>query len=165
MSAALYRSKTRRTAALVGAVTLGLVTLSACEKPTPRATVTVGSSSVSAEAACYNDGKALDQKKLRECIGGQSHEKLTAHDGERIRIGVDPKIAKSGWVVVVNGQPTMSEKSTATYRSFNFDEVFAPQQSPSGAGAAPKKAQVTIIGLTEGGQANGTWQFTVNKAS
>lgn len=165
MTAVLSKSKTRRTAALAGAVTLGLVALSACEKPTPMATVTVGSSSVSADASCYNDGKALDQTKLRECISGQSHKKLTVHEGERIRIGVDPDIADAGWAAVINGQPVMSEKSTDTYRTFSFNEVFSAQQGPMGAGPTPSKAQVTIIGLTKGGKANGTWQFTLDKAS
>jgi outer membrane protein assembly factor BamE (lipoprotein component of BamABCDE complex) len=159
-----FRSGTRRTAAAIGAAALGLVALSACEKPTPLATVSVGTNSVSSEAACYNDGKKLSQEELRDCIGESSAKKLTVHDGERIRVGVEPEIADSGWVMGVNGQGTMAEASKDTYRTFAFDQVFAPQQSAAGV-TAPKKAQVTIVEVTKDGQARGVWQFTLNRAS
>jgi hypothetical protein len=166
MSAALSRSKTRRTVAAASAVALGLVALSACEKPTPQATVTAGADSVSAGAACYNDGKQLDQKKLGECIGKKSGNKLTVSEGEKVRVGVEPEIADSGWAMVVNGQGTMTEASKATYRSFDFDQIFAAQQSPTGgAAAAPKTAQVAIIQLNDAGQAKGAWEFTLKRSS
>ncbi|MFF3765709.1 hypothetical protein ACFYYR_16700 [Streptomyces sp. NPDC001922] len=157
--------RTVRTVAAVGAAVFGLVALSACEKPTPLATVTVGSESVHSEAACYNDGKALSPKDLRHCISAKSDKKLTVSEGQRISVGVDPDIAESGWAMVVNGQGTMSEASKDTYRSFDFDQIFAPQQSPTGAAAAPKTAQVAIIEVGKGGKAKGAWQFTLNRAS
>ncbi|MEV6317431.1 hypothetical protein [Streptomyces sp. NPDC051776] len=166
MTSALSRSKTRRTAMAAGAAVLGLVALSACEKPTPLATVTVGSNSASAEAACYNDGKRLSQEKLKSCFSENSGKKVTVHDGEKVRVGVDPEIAESGWVMVVNGQPTMAEASKDTYRTFDFDQIFAPQQStPGGAAAAPKTAKVAIIELTGGDKPKGLWQFNLSKAS
>jgi hypothetical protein len=161
-----FRSKTRRTATAVGAAALGLVALSACgAKPTPVATVTVGSNSVSAEAVCYSGGKELSQEKLRDCIGEKSDKKLTVHVGEKVRVGVDPEIAESGWAMVVNGQGTMTEASKATYRTFDYDEVFVPQQDQTGGAAVPESAQVTIIEVDKGGQAKGAWQFTLNRAS
>jgi hypothetical protein len=164
MTAAHYRSKTRRTAAAAGAVALGLVALSACEKPTPEATITVGSNSVSAEAACYNDGKKLSQQELGDCIGNKSEHKLNVSDGEKVRVGVEPEIADTGWAMVVNGQGTMTEASKDTYRTFDFDEIFAPQQSQAGApGPAPKTAQVAIIQVDKAGQAKGAWQFTLKR--
>jgi len=39
----------RRAATTIGAIGLGLVALTACDKPTPMATVTVGTKSVTAE--------------------------------------------------------------------------------------------------------------------
>ncbi|MGP3922700.1 hypothetical protein [Streptomyces sp. 8N616] len=165
MTPALFRSKTRRTAVAAGAAALGLVALSGCEKPTPMATVTVGSNSVSSEAACYSEGKKLSQEELQDCIGGKSGKKLTVHDGERIRVGVDPEVAESGWAMVVNGQGTMAEASEDTYRTFDFDQIFAPQQSTAGAAAVPKTAQVAIIEVTKSGEAKGVWQFTLSRAS
>ncbi|MGP3999021.1 hypothetical protein [Streptomyces sp. 8N706] len=159
------RSRTARTAAAAGAVTLGLLALSACEKPTPLATVTVGSDTVSSEAACYTDGKKLSEKDLRDCISAKSGKKLTVSEGERIRIGVDPEVADSGWAMVVNGQGTMTEASKDTYRSFDYDEIFAPTQTPTGGGAAPKTAQVAIIEVDESGQAKGAWLFTLKRNS
>ena len=41
----------RRAAATIGAISLGLVALTACDKPTAQATVTVGTRTVTAEAA------------------------------------------------------------------------------------------------------------------
>ncbi|MGP3983526.1 hypothetical protein [Streptomyces sp. KR80] len=166
MSAAHFRSKTCRTATAAGAVVLGLVALSGCgDKPTPVATVTVGSNSVSAEAACYTEGEKLSEKKLRDCVGKKSDEKLTVHEGEKVRVGVDPEIAETGWALVINGQPAMSEASKDTYRSFDFDRVFAPQQSPGGGAAVPDSAQLTLIEVTKEGQGKGAWQFTLNRAS
>lgn len=165
MTAALSRSKTRRTAIAAGAVALGLVALSACEKPTPKATVTVGSNSVSSEAACYNHGNELSNQALSSCVK-KTGKKLTVHPGERIRVGVDPDIAHSGWAMLVNGQGTMSEAAKDTYRSFDFDQIFAPQQSSSGGAAVPKTAQVTIIQVDESNsKAKGAWQFTLDRAS
>ncbi|MFI1965781.1 hypothetical protein ACH429_17005 [Streptomyces pathocidini] len=159
-----HRSRTRRTAIAAGAVALGLVALSACEKPSPKATVTVGSNSVSAEATCYDKGEKLSQKALTDCIGSKSGHKLTVHDGQRVRIGVDPEVAESGWAMVVNGQGTMSEASRDTYRSFDFDEVFAPQQSATGTSGVPRTAQIAIIEVDKSGQAKGVWQYTLDRA-
>ncbi|MEU6079314.1 hypothetical protein [Streptomyces sp. NPDC047108] len=165
MTSALFRSKTRRTVVAAGAAVLGLVALSACEKPTPLATVTVGSNSATAEAACYSD-KGISQKELQSCFSEKGGKKVTVHDGEKIRVGVDPEIAESGWVMVVNGQPTMAEASKDTYRSFDFDQIFAAQQGqPGGAAAAPKTAKVAIIELKGGDEPKGLWQFNLSKAS
>jgi hypothetical protein len=157
------RSTTRRAVA-AGAVALGIIALAACEKPTPRATVTAGSDTVSTEAACYTQGEKLSPKELKGCIGKKSEKSLTVSDGERVRIGVDPEIAKTGWAMVVNGQGTMAEASKSPYRSFDFDTVFAPQQSPMGGASVPKTAKVTIIEVSEAGEAKGAWQFTLKRA-
>ncbi|KAF4409968.1 MULTISPECIES: hypothetical protein [Streptomyces] len=159
------RGRARRTAAALGAVTLGLAALAACDKPTPMATVTVGSDSASAEASCWNDGKKLSEKDLQSCLTKKQGEKLTVSDGEQVRIGVEPEIAESGWAMVVNGQGTMPEASKDTYRSFDHDEIFAPQQGQSGAASVPKTAQVTIVEVDNKGAAKGTWSFTLERAS
>ena len=59
MTVPFFSGKSRRIGVALGAVSAGLLVLSACDKPTPLATVTVGDNSVHTEASCYNDGNAL----------------------------------------------------------------------------------------------------------
>ncbi|WP_051723008.1 hypothetical protein [Streptomyces albus] len=158
------RGRGLRTAGALAAVSLGLAALVACEKPTPMATVTAGSDSVSSEASCYNDGKKLAQKQLNDCLN-KGGEELAVGDAERVRIGVDPEIAESGWAMVVNGQGVMPEASEDTYRSFDHDEIFAPRQGQSGGAEVPKTAKVTIVEVDKKGEARGTWSFTLKRES
>src|SRR4051794_26300088 len=94
----------RRAATTLGALSLGLVVLTACDKPTAMATVTVGGKTVQAEAGdtCYRGGKKLDQSVFLACLQGTPKHHITVPVGDKVRIGVDPSIAKKGWLVVVN---------------------------------------------------------------
>lgn len=159
------RGRAGRTAAALGAVSLMLAALAACEKPSPMATVTVGTESVSSQAGCYNDGKKLSQDQLAGCLEEKGGEKIAVSDGERVRVGVDPEVAESGWAMVVNGQGTMAEAAKDTYRSFDHEEIFAPQQGESGAATVPETAQVTLVEVDKSGAAKGTWSFTLERAS
>src|SRR5690242_12170894 len=95
----------RRSAAAVGAVVLGLAALSACSKPTPLATVTVGSDTINSQAACYNDGKPLSTSTLRSCLSKTPTDNaITVRAIDSVHIGVDPDVAKNGWLVFSNGQ-------------------------------------------------------------
>jgi poly(3-hydroxybutyrate) depolymerase len=58
----------RRAVAAAGAVSAGLLVLSACDKPTPVSTITVGRNSVHTEATCYNDGDAVKTAELAKCL-------------------------------------------------------------------------------------------------
>ncbi|MEU5305600.1 hypothetical protein ACH4YO_34485 [Streptomyces noursei] len=153
MTAALIsRGKGRRAAAALGAMTLGLLTLSACQQPTSLATVTVGSKTVTAEVTpgCDGNGKSLDQKTVKDCISKKGADTLTVQPGEKVRVGVDPKVAKSGWFVV-GGQPFM-QPTTETYRSFSVDEIF--KQTNPMTGQSGYLPEVTLL-VAEAGKAQG----------
>ncbi|ARH92715.1 MULTISPECIES: hypothetical protein [Streptomyces] len=165
MTAALISwGKGRRAAAAIGAVSLGLVTLSACEKPTALATVTVGSSTVTAEATpgCDGHGEDLSRKAVAACITKKGGKSLTVHPGEKVRVGVDPEVAKSGWIVIGAG-PVMREPSKQTYRSFDADTLFMQQNPQTGQTTYSKDVtlQVAEIGKSEGPTT--MWHFTLKQ--
>ncbi|MEU7044470.1 hypothetical protein AB0A77_25885 [Streptomyces varsoviensis] len=162
MTALFSRGKGRRAAAAVGAVTLGLVALTACDKPTPLATVTVGSTTVSSEATdgCFGDGKALDKSVMEKCLSKKDGKTVKVGAGEKVRIGVEPKIADTGWVVVAGG-PVMPEPTNNTYRTFDTDTLFT-QKNQMGQATLMDKVTVTVIELNKG-EAKGMWHFNLER--
>ncbi|MEV4435549.1 DUF2771 domain-containing protein [Streptomyces sp. NPDC049555] len=159
MTAAIIRGKRRRATAAVGAVTFGLVALSACDKPTPLATVTVGSTTITAEAACYNDGEAIANDKVLGCMKGDSGKTVKASMEDKIRFGVDPKIADEGWTIFINNTPAEQEANKKTYRTIPASAFFA-----GGQGGAVQKTQVSIVEAASG-KALGVWNFTLERQS
>jgi hypothetical protein len=155
-----------RTATALGAVSLGLVALSACEQPSPMVTATVGGDSVSTEAACYNDGKAIPQKEVRKCLGKKAEKTISVSAGDKFRVGVDPKTAHDGWLVLVDGRAALPEPLKKTYYSFPGDVFFQQQsQQPGGQPSAPKKSvQVTVV-QTSGGDFNGIWHVNLKNTA
>ncbi|MFE0201307.1 DUF2771 domain-containing protein, partial [[Kitasatospora] papulosa] len=91
MTVAFLSGKRRRAAAALGAVSAGLLVLSACDKPTPLATVTVGTTSVHTEAACYNDGRAIKESQIQDCLNEKAEKSITVAPDDKIRFGVDPE--------------------------------------------------------------------------
>ncbi|MER6048820.1 hypothetical protein K2224_09685 [Streptomyces sp. BHT-5-2] len=163
MTAALIsRGKGRRAAAALGAVTLGLLTLSACQQPTSLATVTVGSDTVTAEVTpgCDGNGKSLDKKTVQECISKKGGKTITVRPGERIRVGVDPKVAKAGWFAV-GGGPVMAAPSTDTYRTFSTDELFKAVNPATGQSESLRDVTLMIAeaGSSEGAGPTALWHF------
>ncbi|WP_431043719.1 hypothetical protein ACQUSR_18750 [Streptomyces sp. P1-3] len=171
MTAALIsRGKGRRAAVAAGAVTLGLLGLTACDKPTPIATVTVGSHSESSEATkgCHGDGKELSQKDIRTCLNKETGETISVESGEKVRIGVDPEIADSGWVLIAAG-PVMNEPSKSTYRTFDGDALFE-QKNEMGQPLPPKdEITIAIVELGKGKGSNqgvkAMWHFKLKRES
>ncbi|UQA93594.1 hypothetical protein [Streptomyces halobius] len=166
MTAALISwGKGRRAAAAIGAVSLGLITLSACEKPTPLATVTAGSTTVTSEVTpgCDGEGKVLDKKTIESCLSKKGGKTITVSPGEKVRIGVEPEVAKSGWIVI-GGGPVMREPSKETYRSFDAEALFAMQNPQTGQTSYTKEVTLQIAEL--GGDAGGPkamWHFTLKQ--
>ncbi|MET7287820.1 DUF2771 domain-containing protein [Streptomyces sp. NPDC005573] len=151
-------SRGRRAVAVAGAVSAGLLALSACDKPTPVATVTVGDSSVNSEALCYNDGKALDAASLKDCAKKAGDAKtIELGQDETVRIGVDPKIADDGWIILVNGRP-FSDVSKQTYRSMPSGAFFSEQYGTQGT-----TNTITIETGDGKSPAKGLWSFKVKK--
>ncbi|MFJ6570042.1 DUF2771 domain-containing protein [Streptomyces sp. NPDC091292] len=147
----------RRAAAAVGVVAAGLLTLTACEKPTPLATITVSDISMNAEAVCYNDGKTIQASDLQNCLKDKNLKALTFDPDETVRFGVDPEIADKGWTILLNGQP-LTDSSKKTYRTIP-GSVFFNQQY----GATGNSSTVSVV---EGGddKVTGLWSFKLNKS-
>ncbi|MGW5128146.1 DUF2771 domain-containing protein [Streptomyces sp. NPDC004069] len=147
----------RRAVAAAGAVSAGLLVLSACSKPTPLSTITVGSTSVSSEANCYNDGNALKTADLAKCLKSKDIKTVKVDPDDTVRFGVDPKIAETGWTILMNGQP-LTDSSTKTYRTIPGSVFFNAQYGASG--------NSTLVSIKEGEKdVRGLWSFKLTKES
>jgi hypothetical protein len=163
MTVAFFPAKARRAGVVLGAVSAGLLVLSACDKPTPLATATVGTGSVSSEAACYErDGKAIATSALAGCVKKPAEKTVSAGLEDTIRVGVDPEIADHGWVIFVDGQPIDPELTKRTYRTIPGSQFFAP--NPQTNQPAPAKRQLSLLQI-DNGKPVGVWNFTVKKTS
>ncbi|MEU2430685.1 DUF2771 domain-containing protein [Streptomyces sp. NPDC007861] len=150
--------KRRRAAAAVGAVSAGLLVLSGCDKPTPLATVTVGTESVATEAACYNDGKAIKESLIQGCLNKKTGPTIEVSADDRVRFGVEPEIAENGWTLFIGGQQAEPEPYHKTYRSIPGSAFFSTAM-----GEATSTAQVSVVETT-GKKLTGIWHFTLKKS-
>ncbi|MFJ8609474.1 DUF2771 domain-containing protein [Streptomyces sp. NPDC003631] len=151
--------RSRRAVAALGAVSAGLLLLSACSKPTPLATVTVGTDSVSTETDCYNDGKEITTAQAAPCLDQKSKDikSIKVDPDDTVRFGVDPSIAGQGWTILMNGQP-LTESSKKTYRTIPGSVFFNAQYGASG--------NSTLVSIKEGeSKVTGLWSFKLEKAS
>ncbi|MGW0788352.1 DUF2771 domain-containing protein [Streptomyces sp. NPDC002911] len=160
MTVAFFSGKGRRIGVALGAVSAGLLVLSACDKPTPLATVTVGGDSVNTEASCYNDGKALKESEIQGCLNKKAEKSVKVAMDDKVRFGVDPEVAEKGWTLFINGQQAEQEPYKGTYRSIPGSAFFASQTGESTA----DKTQVSIV-ETEGQKLTGIWHFQLTKTS
>ncbi|MFJ1835923.1 DUF2771 domain-containing protein [Streptomyces sp. NPDC088175] len=159
MTVAFFSGKGRRIGVALGAVSAGLLVLSACDKPTPLATVTVGGNSVSAEASCYNDGKALKKSEYQSCLNKKAEKSVEVAMDDKVRFGVDPEIADNGWTLFINGQQAEQEPYKKTYRSIPGSAFFSSQT-----GETADKTQISIV-ETKGKELTGIWHFELKKSS
>ncbi|MEW2117219.1 DUF2771 domain-containing protein [Streptomyces sp. NPDC005474] len=150
-------ARRRRAVAAVGAVGAGLLALSACDKPTPISTITVGRSSVNSEASCYDDGKELKTEDVAKCLKDSDIKSIKVDPDETVRFGVDPKIADKGWTILLNGQP-LTDSSSKTYRTIPGSVFFNAQYGAQG--------NSTLVSIKEGEKTvNGLWSFKLKKDS
>ncbi|MER5379658.1 DUF2771 domain-containing protein [Streptomyces sp. NPDC002688] len=148
-------ARRRRAVATVGAVSAGLLVLSACDKPTPIATITVGDNSVSSETDCYNDGDAVETADLAKCLKDKDIKSIKVDPDETVRFGVDPDIADKGWTILMNGQP-LTDSSTKTYRTIPGSVFFNEQYGATG--------NSTLVSIKEGEKTvSGLWTFKLKK--
>ncbi|MCA1224095.1 DUF2771 domain-containing protein [Streptomyces sp. 8L] len=159
MTVAIIPAKARRAGVVLGAVSAGLLVLSACDKPTPLATVTVGSGSVHTEAGCYNDGKALPNSEAQSCLSKKADHTISVGPDDTIGFGVDPALTDNhnGWALFLNGQQAEQKPSTATYRPIPAASFFQADQTT---GQTPKSVQVAIVETnTKTPSVRGIWHF------
>ncbi|WP_336320857.1 DUF2771 domain-containing protein [Streptomyces lavendofoliae] len=159
MTVAFFSGKARRAGVALGAVSAGLLVLSACDKPTPLATVTVGSDSVNTEATCYNDGKAIKESQIQTCLNKKAEKTITVSADDRIRFGVDPEVAERGWTLFIGGQQAEQEPYKKTYRSIPASAFLSSQT-----GETSNTAQISIVETT-GKKLTGIWHFQLKKES
>jgi hypothetical protein len=155
---AISRSRGRRavrTTVVAGAVSLGLLALTACEKPSPHAHFTLGAATTSTETAsdCYGHGEALGAERALEClIDTEDVASFRTDPGDTFRVGVDPSVAEQGWMLLVNGNLQALEPQHITYRSFPTDELYGIAESTPMPGMAEEfedVVQVSIIQLAD----------------
>ncbi|MCB5178358.1 DUF2771 domain-containing protein [Streptomyces antimicrobicus] len=164
MTAPLFSGRGRRSVAALGAVSAGLLVLSACDKPTPLATVTVGTSSVSAEATCLPEGdaKELSAAQLEKCLSPDSKDikSVDYRSGDTLRLGVEPEIVEGGkkWLAVA-GTQSLGELTDNTYQSFRGMNPFAT----GGQAEAPSEVPVHIAQFGESGKPIAIWSFNLKR--
>ncbi|MBM9505170.1 hypothetical protein [Actinacidiphila acididurans] len=159
----------RRAATTIGAISLGLVALSACDKPTPLATVTVGSRSVTAEAfpKCYANGAKLPSTIFRSCLEAAPKHHLTVGYGDTVRVGVDPKIANKGWLIA-NGttlNPPQDLKGK-TYWTLDSTTLFEQQDPQTGQTVPVNEVTLNIVESPDpaGSDIFGVWKIKLVKS-
>ncbi|SEG31881.1 hypothetical protein SAMN05216223_104336 [Actinacidiphila yanglinensis] len=138
----------RRTATALGAISLGLISLTACSKPAKEATVTVGSKSVMASAskACYAKGALLPQEVFAACLQAKPKHHITVPVGDTVRIGVDPAIADKGWLIVQNTSLANDELlKDKTYFTVDSAELFHVQDPQTGQSTVVKSVTLNIV--------------------
>ncbi|MFI2434457.1 DUF2771 domain-containing protein [Streptomyces sp. NPDC018693] len=151
----------RRAVAAAGAVSAGLLVLSACDKPTPIATITVGSSSVSEEATCGGEGEVLKEAEITACLKDEDIESITVDPDETVRFGVDPDMADKRWTILMNGQQ-LTDESTKTYRTIPGSVFFNAQYGAEGDSTLVSIR--TADGKENSESATGLWSFKLKKA-
>jgi hypothetical protein len=155
MTSLRSEARRRRAVATLGAVSAGLLVLSACDKPTPLATVTVGDNSVSSETDCYGDGKSVATEKLAKCLKAKDIKSIDVDPDETVRFGVDPEIADKGWTLLMNGQP-LTDASKKTYRTIPGSVFFNAQYGAQG--------NTTVVSIQQGEtNVSGLWSFKLKK--
>ncbi|MFD4571788.1 DUF2771 domain-containing protein [Streptomyces sp. NPDC058417] len=157
---ALRVVRRRRAVAVAGAVSAGLLVLSACDKPTPMSTITVGDTSVSSEATCGGEGDTLQAAAITKCLADKDIKTITVDPDETVRFGVDPDVADKRWTILMNGQP-LTEDSGKTYRTIPGSVFFNAQY-----GAQGNSTLVTIKagdGKTNSQAVTGLWSFKLKK--
>jgi|SRR5689334_22331877 len=155
----------RRAATTLGALSLGLVALTACDKPTPLATVTVDTRSVTGEAVdkCYANGVKLPDVIFQKCLATTAKEHhITVGLGDKVRVGVDPKVAKKGWLIANGSQLVTPEllKDT-TYWTLDSGALFNQQDPQTGGTNTVKEVTLNIVesGDLTGRDTYGIWKI------
>ncbi|HEY5836245.1 hypothetical protein [Streptomyces sp.] len=158
----------RRAATVIGALPLGLVALTACDKPTPVATVTVGDRSVTAEAIddkCYASTK-LPNQIFQACLDAAPKHHITVGLGDKVRVGVDPKLAKKGWLLATDSALVTPEPlKDTTYWTLDSTSLFTERDPQTGASTPVKAVTLNIVQSsdTTGTQTFGVWKIKLLK--
>ncbi|WP_217171305.1 DUF2771 domain-containing protein [Streptomyces sp. AC512_CC834] len=150
----------RRAVAAAGAVSAGLLLLSACDEPTPVSTITVGSDSVTSDATCGGEGETLSADEITKCLDDKDAKTITVDQDETVRFGVDPDIADKHWTILMNGQQLV-EDSDKTYRTVPGSVFFNAQYGAQG--DSTNVAVAARDGKEGSEKVTGVWVFELKK--
>jgi hypothetical protein len=125
------------TVLVIGAATVGFSVKTAHDGDKPinrQVTLTAGGSSKASEPICWNHGKVFDtktqlacQNKVPDLVRKGKLPTLTVGVGDRIGVGVDPKIADVGWYAFTNaGNSRQTVLASARRHSTYSGSVAAP---------------------------------------
>lgn len=125
-------------------------------------TATVNTTTVTTEAACYDEGKALPSGEAKKCLGEKAGKSIEVGPGDKLRVGVEPDTAESGWLLVVDGRPAMAGPVKKTYYTFSGDSLLQ-QQDESGRTTMKKSARVSVAQIDDG-DFKGVWHLDLRNA-
>lgn len=142
---------------------IGLLALTACEKPAPGATVFSGSTSAHREAICWSFDATQPVEKADCSLDLESQPAgdvaqtlldeiavIPTTGGENVGISVDASVAENGWLVSINGRSLNRTPLTEKYFRFTVPPTVLRRGD----------AQLVISALTEdAAQVRGTWLF------
>ncbi|WP_049576683.1 hypothetical protein [Streptomyces sp. SBT349] len=156
-----------RTALAAGTVGLGLVALAGCQKPSPNAHFTLGSHSESRETAddCFAHGDGtLGVDRTQECLeNAEDVPAFTTKVGDTFRVGVDPEVADSGWLLFYDGILYDTNPFGTTYQTFEIDELTRAvrqqnqQSQQSGQLPEPGELRLVVAQVGDGYDAEAIW--------
>ena len=108
---------------------IGVLSLAACEKPSPGVTVVSGMSSAYRAALCWSfNGDPLNpqtcaQDVVTNALEGEQVARIPVVSGTTIGISVDPAVADIGWYPVVGSQRLTQEPVYSTYYRFTYPDL------------------------------------------
>lgn len=115
--------------AAVALAGIAVLTLAACEKPSPGVTVVSGMTSAYRAALCWSfDGEPLNpdtcaQDVVTNALEGEQVARIPVVSGTTIGISVDPAVADVGWYPVVGSQRLTQEPVYSTYYRFTYPDL------------------------------------------
>jgi len=126
-----------------------LLSLAACEKPTPGVTVAAGSHSVHMESTVYcHDGQTPEQQNCEEHVDRLGVVKVKL--GQEVMIDVDKDIAENGWILV---------DADANARSNAIDEHFFSYTPDFRSGPIVNLEVRSLDRPANDAQTTGVWKF------
>ena len=131
-----------------------LLTVAACQKPSPGVTVVTNGHSVHVEASNYCGGKSFDKES--DCVThGPQTTRVRVRSGDRVGIDVDSELADSGWVIYDPVSKQNSEVFTQHY--YAFDATFG--NGEKGAFLEVHQVEKVKSGSVDLTKVTGIWRF------
>lgn len=133
---------------------LFVLSLTACEKPNPGASVWSGTKSEHREAICWTDQDAITpedcaQDIIDSALADPTVATIEILTDQTVGISVEPKVAEHGWYVAIGGQRFNEAPIFETYYRFTFPKVSIPEGG----------YDMQVIAQGKGNATRGIWVF------